>query len=423
MQSTSPQATRDTQAPSPRLNETQRQALENRITELAAHIHAATAQLLELIRQFDEGGGWHGDGLRSCAHWLNWKCGIDLGAAREKVRVAKALAALPRTPKNSARGEISYSKVRAMTRVATPETERYLLMIARHGTAAHMERLVRHYRRVKRIEALEQANDQHRLRSCTLCSGCGMQQLDMWVMSSSPPGRQRTHSRGLHQSQHHTHRPAAADALVRMAQGAAGAPAATRTWCTCTPPWRCSKPMVMKGNQSWTAAETFPRKRHGAWPAMRAWCIGAKAEGGKTLDIGRKSRSVPPALRRALQRRDGGCRFPGCTCTRFVDAHHVKHWADGGETALDNLVLLCRHHHRLVHEGGFGLRVRSGGQLQFSRPDGRALPDSGATRFRGNVHQLMRANRELNPSTGPRTGACRWLGERMDDDLALSALL
>ena len=74
---------------------------------------------------------------------------------------------------------------------------------------------------------------------------------------------------------------------------------------------------------------------------------------GEPLSIGRRSRSIPPPMRRALRARDQGCRFPGCTNTRFVDGHHIKHWADRGETSMDNLVMLCRHHHHLVHEGGF----------------------------------------------------------------------
>jgi len=95
---------------------------------------------------------------------------------------------------------------------------------------------------------------------------------------------------------------------------------------------------------------------------------------GTPLDVGRKTRSIPPALRRALAARDGGCRFPGCTSHRFVDAHHIEHWADGGRTALGNLVQLCRHHHRLLHEGGFAV-TESGGGLTFRRPDGRPIPD------------------------------------------------
>jgi hypothetical protein len=96
---------------------------------------------------------------------------------------------------------------------------------------------------------------------------------------------------------------------------------------------------------------------------------------GNPLDIGRKTRAVPPALRRALQARDAGCRFPGCSHRRFVDAHHIEHWADGGKTSIDNLVLLCRRHHRLVHEGGFGLEKIADGRIHFTRPDGRAIDD------------------------------------------------
>ena len=105
--------------------------LENQITELSAHIHAATYRLLELIREYDDAHGWTGPGLNSCAHWLNWKCGFNLATAREKVRVAHALKDLPQISKKFRRGEVSYSKVRAMTRVATDKNEGYLLKIAR----------------------------------------------------------------------------------------------------------------------------------------------------------------------------------------------------------------------------------------------------------------------------------------------------
>jgi hypothetical protein len=99
-------------------------------------------------------------------------------------------------------------------------------------------------------------------------------------------------------------------------------------------------------------------------------------EEGEPLSVGRKSRAVPPAIRRALKARDDGCRFPGCTRTRFVDAHHIEHWADGGETSLDNLVQLCRHHHRLVHEGGFACEREPGGRLRFRDRRDQKLPAS-----------------------------------------------
>ncbi|PKL95040.1 MAG: hypothetical protein CVV18_06980 [Gammaproteobacteria bacterium HGW-Gammaproteobacteria-8] len=98
--------------------------MEDEITEPAEHIHSATYRLLELIREFNQREGWGGPGLRSCAHWLNWKVGISLGAAREKLRVAHALEDLPKISAEFRRGTISFSKVRAMTRVATPDTFR-----------------------------------------------------------------------------------------------------------------------------------------------------------------------------------------------------------------------------------------------------------------------------------------------------------
>ena len=135
--------------------------LENKITELAAHINAATFQLLVLIHEYDRQEGWGQHGVASCAHWLQWQCGTNIGAAREKVRVARALPELPKISKSFSKGRISYSKVRAMTRVATPKNEEYLLGIALHGTAAHVEKVVSNYRRGKRLEILFEENNRH----------------------------------------------------------------------------------------------------------------------------------------------------------------------------------------------------------------------------------------------------------------------
>ena len=123
--------------------------LGDEIAELSAQLDAATARLLELIREFDARGGWN-HGFRSCAHWLSWRAGMKLGAAREHVRVAHVLGSLPRLADALARVELSYSKVRALTRVATPEVEERLLAIGKAGTACHVERIVRGWRRVDR---------------------------------------------------------------------------------------------------------------------------------------------------------------------------------------------------------------------------------------------------------------------------------
>src|SRR5213594_2743390 len=137
--------------------------LGDEIAELSVHIDAATARLLDLIREFDARGGWN-NGFRSCAAWLSWRVGFAPGAAREHVRVARALGMLPLLAKALARGELSYAKVRALTRVATPETEERLLRVGRAGTAAHVERIVRGWRRVDRIAEAKQGIHRHRSR-------------------------------------------------------------------------------------------------------------------------------------------------------------------------------------------------------------------------------------------------------------------
>src|SRR5271165_1282809 len=139
--------------------------LEAQITELAGQLNAANYRWLTLIAEFDRRDGWADGKLPSCAHWLNFKCGLNLGAAREKVRVAHALAGLPKIAASMARGELSYSKVRAVSRVACPATEETLLMIALHGTAHHVERLVRGYRRAQEAEELSREAHQHANRA------------------------------------------------------------------------------------------------------------------------------------------------------------------------------------------------------------------------------------------------------------------
>ena len=144
---------------------------------------------------------------------------------------------------------------------------------------------------------------------------------------------------------------------------------------------------------------------------------------GEPLNVGRKTRSIPPTIRRALKRRDGGCRFPGCTCTRFVDAHHIQHWADGGATSMNNLVLLCRRHHRLVHEEGFRLNRGADGAFNFTLPDGTIIPPGPDTRFRGNVVAQQIKNRELGLDITAETSVPAWCGEKMDNGLAVLGLL
>jgi len=420
--------------------------LENQITELAAHIHAATYRLLELIREYDDSHGWTGPGMNSCAHWLNWKCGINLGAAREKVRVAHALEALPKISEKFRLGEVSYSKVRAMTRVANEDNETYLLQIARHGTASHVERLVRQYRKVKRIEALELENERHAIRQLdwyfddddsfvlkgrftpeqgavirkvleSIMDDDFLEQQD--VSAETPVDESKPRSEPISQRR--------ADALVRMAQAYLSGSGSSNSGDRYLVHVHTDMD-TLKANGSGATAGLDDCCNVSAETSRRLSCDAGvvhwlKNKEGATLSVGRKTRSIPPAIRRALQRRDQGCRFPGCTCKRFVDAHHITHWADGGETRLDNLVLLCGRHHRLVHEGGFGVFAQANGRIGFTDPKGRLLPTNGETRFRGNVFALTTLNDRAGVGISPQTGECRWGGEQMDDDLAVLCLL
>jgi hypothetical protein len=143
-------------------------------------------------------------------------------------------------------------------------------------------------------------------------------------------------------------------------------------------------------------------------------------DAGNPLDIGRKTRAVPSAIRRALQARDSGCRFPGCSHRR-VDAHHIRHWADGGDTSIDNLILLCRVHHRLVHEGGFGVERAADGRIRFNRPDGRFIEEHPQLPDSGSVEGLLRGIRE----TGKAIDAASWIipGDTLDYGIAIEGLL
>lgn len=415
--------------------------LEDEITELAAHLNAATWRLLTLIREFDERHGWSGAGLKSCAHWLNWKCGIDLGAAREKVRVAHALNGLPQISSALRGGRVSFSKVRAMTRVATPQNEDYLLMIAGHGTASHVERLVRNYRKVKRSEALARSNQHHALRELTwyidddgsyvLKARLAPEQGARIAQALDAAMENVSAETSFHgEAAIHEETPIAArraDALERIADHYL-----TSDESLVTGGDRCTLHIhtdmsTLKADGDGAESELAEGGCISAETSRRLACDCGVVHwledtSGTALDIGRRTRSIPPAIRRALDRRDSGCRFPGCTARHYVDAHHIRHWADGGETRLDNLLLLCRHHHRLVHEGGYGLEMKVAGEPAFTAPNGKLIPGGPDTRFRGNVFALTTGNRRERIEIGPRTGVPYWCGERMDDGMAVEGL-
>lgn len=164
------------------------------------------------------------------------------------------------------------------------------------------------------------------------------------------------------------------------------------------------------------AAETVRRL---ACDASRVTVI--EDERGQPLDIGRRTRTIPPAIGRALRARDRGCRFPGCCNTRFVDGHHIRHWADGGATRLSNLVLLCRFHHRQVHEGNIQVQRLDDGGLVFRTAEGRSI--DGAGRTEGNLDALLEAHARHGPGISSGTAVSRWAGEPLDLGLAVAGLM
>jgi len=417
--------------------------LEREINLLAARIHAATCELLLLIAEFDARSGWINTGMRSCAHWLNWKCGISLGAAREKVRVASSLAVLPEIRTAFARGELSSSKVRAMTRIATPDNEDTLMNIARHGTATHVEKLVRYYRRMSEGDAIENANRQHANRSLhyftdddgsLVIKGQLPAEVGAVVVKAIEAAMDAIHAnsttdradvKNAHpepaETVTETRRHDARLSLNMLQGGAENVPAGTSD-----EPVEArradafalmAESFLATGPNTGHSAERYQVVVHMATDGCDASVVRITEDpAGNPLHVERKTRSISPALRRALQSRDRGCRFPGCTARRFVDGHHIRHWADGGATNIDNLVLLCRHHHRLVHEGGFSVWAVASGHPVFARPDGMPIVECGRAEF-GKL-ESGRCGR-LPDAIGPRTF---WDGGSMDYDVALDTL-
>ncbi len=382
------------------------------IAALAARLHAATYELLVLLREFDERSGWN-NGFPSCAHWLHWRTGIDLGAAREKVRVAKALPALPRISAAMQHGQVSYAKVRALTRVATPENERSLLDLALTGNCAHVERFVRAWRRVDRVQAAKDTETKHLNRQLsTWVDDDGMlvirgrltPEVGALVQRALKAAADRLFretsgsSTGDAMAEELTPAQRRADALALLAESALAAnfdvgtagdryqvvlhvnaddAADTRS----EPPSPGASSAALDGAVEVDHGALYVSMETSQRLSCDASLVHMRHDAdGAVIDVGRRTRTIPPSIRRALAARDAGCRFSGCT-SRRCDAHHVKHWSAGGATHLDNLVLLCRRHHRAVHEGGFRVIRGHDGVLTFFRPDGAPLHVAPAAPF------------------------------------------
>ena len=373
------------------------ETLEAEVATLYSKISAETCRWLLLVAELDRREAHLQWECNTCAHWLSWHCGVALRAAQDQVRVARALGDLPRITRAFSRGELSYSKVRALTRVADGDSEARLLELALDSTAAQLERIVSAYRRATT------APDPGGLAERRFASfgwdddGCFELRARLTpdegaiVMKALAVARDELHREVSDQgvaNERHDGRPIRearttnADALVRLAEAGVAARGARATGGDSTqvvihidadtlqdgagadgsPPGRCE----LEGGPG---IHTRTARRL----ACDSGVVTIVERDGEPLSVGRKTRTIPPALRRALRARDGGCRFPGCTADRFIDAHHIEHWADGGATELGNLIHLCRRHHRLLHEGAVRLEVQPDGEFVFRKRQGQTL--------------------------------------------------
>ena len=512
------------------------ETLGESIVTLSAHLHAGNHRLLVMVAEFDRRGGWKPAGHRSCAHWLAFRTGISLGPARERVRAARALENLPLTSEAMSRGELSFSKVRALSRVAddlaTPEEEETLVEFARQCTAAQLETLVRGWKKLCRKDEIDLERERHRSRFFSVspdedgmylvrgrldpevgallmraleaagdalfrserdwapegaamgpaireitprqrrADGMGLlveqalrvgfgglldggaedaddgeasergtvdiprrvtagpENVPAEIPGEAPtptagesaesatskdvpehpgtPGGRCDCGEGSVASPEHVaplsgtraeryqvmlhvdmvtlragNGEVAVDGCAKVG-GAGDGEVAAGPCCAEVPITNGTRPTDAPSHTHFL--EHAPGRSHladgtrvSAETSRRLCCDAAVVEAtrgpnGEVLDVGRRTRTIPPALRRALEIRDGGCRFPGCGL-RFGEGHHIVHWADGGETKLSNLVLLCRFHHRAVHEEGFSVKVVND-RIRFFDRTGWPLPDA-----------------------------------------------
>ncbi|MEO7096708.1 MAG: DUF222 domain-containing protein [Polyangiales bacterium] len=396
-------------------------ALGEQIAEQAAHLDAATHRLLTDLRAFDESGAWYAQGFQSCAKWLSWRLGWDGGRARDHVRIAKRLGELPLIDDALRRGQLSYCKVRAMTRVATPANEALLLVDATYSTGTQLEAICRKFASVHR--ATRRHHEEHKVvRTVTTRDrDDGMVTLSAVL---HPDEAALVWEALTKIAREREARFCRADALVDLAQqvvrGTSVQRSPTELVVTIAAEALAGDdvalPVALIEDGTVVSAET----------AQRLACDCGVVEihedaDGTPLSVGRKTRSIPTSLKRALLRRDQCCRFPGCSNRVFLEGHHVQHWAHGGETALSNLVATCSYHHRFVHEYGYRVEMLDGAP-QFFNPLGfvvRAVPEPPRPSDLGWA-TLLRMNKPLDIT--PATNTPRWDGAPVNYDWVVEDL-
>ena len=367
--------------------------LDAAIGRLVRQMNAECYQMLVLVREFDDRFGWKKWSFKNCAEWLAYRSEIGLSAAREKVRTAHALRGLPAISAAFAAGRLSYTKVRALTRVAHKHQEDLLLAYALDTTAENVEERCRQIRNVspesvhdsRRVwgrRSLIMWRDQARgtLRltvevpieegeliaraiDCAVAAGEVATDIDPGVVESKAAAWQAQQ----------------ADALVAVVRsyldgGNSGEGGSTADH------YQVVVHADAKALRGGTGCSDLPIETVKRLLCDCSFATVFEDANGNPLDVGRKQRVVSTTLRRALYARDRGCRFPGCHRKRYLAGHHLEHWINGGETKPENLALLCTHHHTLLHQGAFSIVKEADETLRFVTADGRTIPRHGYRR-------------------------------------------
>jgi hypothetical protein len=366
--------------------------LEEDIISLSTHVNALEYEFLVLVREFDLRQGWKAYHFNSCAEWLNMKCGIATATAREKIRVANLLFDLPQTAAAFQKGDLSFSKAKSLTRVATPLNEEHLLDFALKATASQVDKHCQELRNVQRETSIRDSNRLHEQRylswsahsdgSVTLSVELPKESADLVIRAiekASGSNLSAQDSAYFDEDSQDSHPPRGglnlfqqqADALVEMARSFLGGGDSDKS-CTADH-YQVTVHVdekALAGIPDENSRSDLPIETVRRLCCDSSLVAATDDEQGNTKNTSRKHRVVHPSLRRQLMSRDKGCRFPGCSHEKWLDAHHVVHWADGGETTPENLVMLCSSHHRLLHEGGFEIKPGANGEWHFRNASG-----------------------------------------------------
>jgi hypothetical protein len=417
--------------------------LEAEMMSLAGHLAAATCSFLLMVAEFDRRGGAADWECLSTAHWLNWRCGVGMCAAREQVRVARRLEELPVVRAEFSAGRLSYSKVRAITRVAHRDIEVGLVRMAQSATAAHMDRACRALRRTQDLEAAEaelregerSARERQQLSwyrtdegDLVLRARVGAEDAETVLAAiraaTGDPDPGALVGDGLDRRR--------ADALVDIAAAYLANPDPdTSSGVSASPE------IVVHFDAAAVARLAGDQEQLTAWPVTTASGFplsfaaferllgdsGRRAvlrlPDGSELNLGRHQRTVTPVLRRALLARDHHCRFPGCDRTSRLKAHHIVWWSRGGRTDMENLLMLCSKHHRDVHEGGWTL-TGTASEHTFTDPDGRIV-DPTPPVLDGSLAELRQLHATHGRDIAIDGAGGRWLGDHIDWDCFFAA--